>query len=130
MSKAALSVFVFGLYLATGGVLLLFTPEALYSLTCLRPPGGTFWVRLSGMFFLYLAFYCLMAAWNERKEFFRWSVVTRPCTLLVLAACVFTGMEHPFILLFGVLDVLAALWTALALRRERLAERPAQAAPA
>jgi hypothetical protein len=127
MSQAALSVFVFGIYLAAGGVLLVFVPERLCSFLGLRPPGDTIWVRLTGMFFLDVAFYCIKAARSEQKDFFRWSVMTRPFTLPLLAAVVGYGLENPLVLFFGMVDVLAALWTGLALRGQRSHEGTAKA---
>jgi hypothetical protein len=116
MSPAAVSIFAFGLYLAGGGILLVLAPDQLCDVLGLRPPGETLWVRLSGVFFLDLAFYCIRAARREQAEFIRWSVVTRPFMLPFLAAAVAFGLENPAVLVFGVIDVLAAAWTLLALR--------------
>jgi hypothetical protein len=123
MRPAAFSILIFGIYLASGGLLLLLVPEWLCHFLRLRPPGDTMWVRLSGMFFLYLAFYCIKAARGEQNAFIRWSLTTRPLTVLFLGVFVATGLENPNILVFGVIDVLATLWTAVALGQERLAER-------
>jgi hypothetical protein len=116
MSPAAISLFAFGIYLAGGGVLLILVPEWLCSTLTLRPPGDTMWVRLSGMFFLDLAFYCIRAARTEQTAFIRWTVTTRPVMLLFLGAVVAFGLENPSILVFGIIDVAASLWTWLALR--------------
>ena len=62
MSPPAISILGFGLYLATGGLLFVLVPEESCRLLHLRPPGDTMWVRLSGLFFLDLAFYCIQAA--------------------------------------------------------------------
>src|SRR3954466_7007014 len=115
MTPSAISILGFGIYLATGGVMLLLVPHELCSVLDLRPPGDTMWVRLSGMFFLYLAFYCIKAGLNEQRSFILWSVKTRPWTLAFLGAFVALGLENPGILVFGVIDVLATLWTLYAL---------------
>ena len=125
MSPAALSVLVFGIYLASGGLLLLLVPEWSCRSLGLSPPGDPLWVRLSGMFFLDLAFYCIKAAIDENKVFIRWSVTTRPLTILFLGAFVALGYENSNILVFGVIDVAATLWTAVALREGRPAEEHA-----
>jgi hypothetical protein len=117
MSSAAWSVLAFGVYLAVGGLLLVFAPSEVCNLVGLRPPGETMWVRLSGMFFLDIAFYCIKAALTEQKEFIRWTVWTRPVSVLFIGAFVAFGLENPVFLLFGVLDGAATLWTVLALRR-------------
>jgi hypothetical protein len=114
MSPAAVSVLAFGLYLAGGGILLVLVPGWLCGTLGLRSP-DPFWVRLSGMFFLDLAFYCVRAARAEWTAFFRWSVFTRPVTLPFLAVVVACGRENASILVFGFIDVLAAAWTLVAL---------------
>jgi hypothetical protein len=124
MSRPAISILAFGIYLAVGGVLLLVVPRELCRFLHLRPPGETMWVRLCGMFFLDLAYYCVRAAREEERPFMRWSVGSRHLTIVFLVAFVATGMENPGILIFGVIDLLATLWTALTLgssRREAIA---------
>jgi hypothetical protein len=120
MSHSALSILGFGLYLAAGGLLLLLTPQEVCGSLQLHPPGNSIWVRLSGMFFLDLAFYCIKAALDENKLFIRWSILTRPWTLVFLGAFVAAGFESPRILIFGIVDVLATLWTVFALRVDRV----------
>jgi len=60
--------------------------------------------------------YCIQAAINEQRSFIRWSQKTRPWTIVFLGVFVALGLENPSILIFGVIDLLATLWTALALR--------------
>jgi hypothetical protein len=119
MSPPAISILGFGIYLATGGLLLLFVPEWACSLLHLRPPGDTIWARLTGMFFLDVAYYCIQAAVHEERSFIRWSIRTRPLTIVFLLVFVVVGQENPSILIFGVIDLLATLWTALTLLEER-----------
>ena len=115
MSKAAVSIFAFGLYLATGGVLLVVAPGFVCRLLVLDEPQGL-WVRITGGLLGILAYYCICAAREEATAFIRWSVRTRPTTLFFLAACVATNIATPPILILGVIDVAATIWTALALR--------------
>jgi hypothetical protein len=119
MSRPALSIFGFGVYLAAGGLLLLFVPGEMCRFLHLRPPSDTMWVRLSGMFFLDLAFYCIQAARADQRWFMRWSIKTRPLTIVFLLAFVASGLENPSILIFGVIDLLATGWTMLALGTPR-----------
>jgi hypothetical protein len=116
MSRPARSVLVFGVYLAIGGVPLIAVPHTTCRVLHLRPPGDTIWVRLCGALFLDLAYYCIRAALGEQQAFLRWSVTTRPWTIIFLGAFVAAGLENPGILIFGVIDLLATLWTARALR--------------
>src|SRR5688572_16501763 len=104
MSRAALSVLVFGAYLAGIGILLLVVPEQTCSFLGLQPPGDSMWVRLSGALFLDLAFYCVQAARTGQQSFFRWTTMTRPCTIVLLGVFVALRMENPVVLIFGVVD--------------------------
>ena len=117
MSKAAISILVFGIYLAIGGFLLVGAPAFVCQMLTLDAPQGV-WVRMTGMFFCILAFYCVCAASQEATAFIRWSVYTRPTTLLFLGAFVAAKLVQPVILIFGVIDVAASLWTAFALRAD------------
>ena len=117
MSKAAISIFVFGVYLAIGGVFLTLAPNFACRVLTLDQPEGV-WVRITGMFFGLFAYYCVRAAREEETAFMRWSVCARPTTLVFLATCVAAQLVKPIILLFGIVDVTAAIWTALALRAD------------
>jgi hypothetical protein len=120
MSRAAFSVFCFGIYLAGGGVLLLLAPgriSELLGLGASEGPQGV-WVRFTGMFFLILAYYCLRAAREEERRFMEWSVRTRPTTLLFLTAFAAFDLVRPPMLLFGIIDLGASVWTAVALKRD------------
>lgn len=58
-----------------------------------------------------------MAARTELTAFFRWTVYVRSTIIVFFALFVLTGAAGPTLLLFGVVDLLGALWTGLALRR-------------
>lgn len=108
---------VFGIYLATGGLLLVWIPAFVCQMLTLDAPQGV-WVRITGMLFCILAYYCVCAASQEATAFIRWSVYSRPTTLLFLGAFAAAKLVQPVILIFGVIDVAASLWTALALRAD------------
>jgi hypothetical protein len=118
MSGAARSAFAFSLYLAVMGGALLFIPELPCRLLFL-PAASHFWLRLNGMFCWTLAYYYLRAARDEVTSFMSWSVWPRSSTIVFMAVFVAMGLVGPMALLIGVVDFLAALWTALALRMDR-----------
>ncbi|HTK74410.1 MAG TPA: hypothetical protein VL371_04075, partial [Gemmataceae bacterium] len=64
-----------------------------------------------------LAHYCIRAARNEHIRFISWTVPPRLLTLPILGVVVASGLENASILVFGVVDALAALWTLFALPR-------------
>ena len=116
MTGAAVSILVFGAYLCAGGVLLLAAPNQVCRFLAMAPPEGA-WIRITGMLFLILAFYCWRAAWEENLSFIRWSVYTRPTTIVFLLWFVARGWIEPKVLIFGAADVAAAAWTIVALSR-------------
>ena len=63
-----------------------------------------------------LSFYDIQAARAEWTDFFRWSVYTRGSVILFFVAFVLLGLAPPVLLLFGLVDLLGATWTGLALR--------------
>jgi hypothetical protein len=117
MSKAARSVFIFGIYLVTLGMFLMIAPNTLITLFGL-PETGDVWIRVVGMLLVLLAYYDFQAARTEAIGFFRWSVVARGAVILFFAGFVLADLVQPILLLFGGVDLTAAVWTHLALRSD------------
>lgn len=117
MGKAAMTVKVFAGYLLLLGLVLVLAPNGLLRAFGL-PPTGEVWIRVVGMLVLVLAFYYWNAARAELKGFFRWSVAARTSVLLFFIAFVVAGLAPPTLILFGMIDLAGAVWTALALRGE------------
>jgi hypothetical protein len=115
MSRAAISLFAFGAYLLILGLVLMFVPNALLTLFGLAPTDEV-WIRVVAMLVLILGCYDVLAARAELTPFFRWSVVLRASVIVFFAAFVALGMVPPMLLVFGVVDLAAAVWTAVALR--------------
>ena len=120
MSKSARSVFVFGLYLAVLGIVLLVAPNFLLGMFGL-PSTAEVWIRIVGMLVLFLGFYYIQAARKEMTDFFRWTVYVRPTVIVFFAAFVLLGFASLPLILFGVADLLGAIWTGLALRSPKTA---------
>lgn len=119
MSRAARSLFVFGIYLVALGAFLLIAPNTLITLFGL-PATGDVWIRVVGMLIALLAYYNIQAARNETVDYFRWSVVARGSVIVFFAGFVLAGLVKPILLLFGAVDLAAAVWTHVALRRDRV----------
>jgi hypothetical protein len=118
MSKAARSVFVFGLYLVLLAIVLLVAPNFLLGLFFL-PSTTEVWVRVVGMLVLFLGFYYVQAGRKELTDFFRWTMYPRSTVILFFAAFVLLGFAKPPLILFGVVDLLGVIWTGLALRASK-----------
>lgn len=120
MSKSARSVFVFGLYCALLGIILIVVPNFLLKAIS-RPSTTEVWIRVVGMFLVYLGFYYTQTARKEMTSFFRWTVYTRSTVIVFFTAFVLFGFAGPPLIGFGVIDLLGAIWTGSALRSEKTA---------
>jgi hypothetical protein len=120
MSKSARSVFVFGLYLGVLGIALLVVPNVLLGMFFL-PSTTEVWVRVVGMLVLFLGFYYTLAARKELTDFVRWTLYPRSTVILFFTTFVLLDYAKPPLILFGVVDVLGVIWTALALRSPKTA---------
>ena len=116
MSQAARSLFVFGIYLCVLGLLLLLVPNLLLRAFGVAPTNEV-WIRINGMFVLFLSFYYVQTARNELTSFIRWTVWTRIAVIFYFAAFVLLVSAPKALLLFGLIDLLAAIWTWLALKK-------------
>jgi hypothetical protein len=66
-----------------------------------------------------LAFYYIQAARKSLAEFIQWTVYARASVIVFFVAFVMLGLARPMLLLFALVDLLAATWTELTLRSAR-----------
>jgi hypothetical protein len=118
MSKSGLSVFVFGLYLLVLGIVLVVAPNFLLGLFSI-PNTTEVWIRVAGMLVLFLGTYYTLASRSGMTSFFRWTVYVRSSVILFFIAFVLLGFVKPQLILFGVIDLLGAIWTGFALRSQK-----------
>ncbi len=115
MSDPAKTVFAFGWYIVVLGATLLLAPNLLLT-TFGLPPTEEVWIRVVGMLLLFLAGYYFIAARAEWTQFFRATVWFRSLVIVFFGVFVVLGLVKPVLLAFAGVDLLAALWTAAALR--------------
>jgi uncharacterized membrane protein len=118
MSKGARSLFIFSLYLYVLGAILLIFPNVLLRMFFL-PATDEVWIRVVGMLVFILGFYYFQVARNELRKFIQWTVYARISVLFFFIAFVIAGLASPLLILFGVIDVAAAIWTQLSLRSDK-----------
>lgn len=118
MSKSALSVLVFSLYMFSLGTILLLYPNILLKIFSI-PETNEVWIRVVGMLVCVLGYYYLQASRNEIKAFFKWSVLGRTSVLFFFIAFVLFNLAPPILILFGVFDAVAAFWTHSCLKKEQ-----------
>ena len=117
MSKAARSVLVFAAYLLLLGIWLMVSPNTMLRLFGM-PAVEDVWIRVVGMLVVILSFYYSSAARAELADFFQWTVYARGSVILFFGVFVALGLAPPILLLFGVVDLLAAAWTQASLRAD------------
>jgi len=117
VSRAAKSLFVFGVYLCGLGLTLLLVPNLLLRVFGV-PPTNEVWIRINGMLVLCLSFYYVQAARKELKAFIRLTVWARVAVICYFAAFVLLVSAPKALLLFGLIDLSSAIWTRLALKAD------------
>lgn len=122
MSRTATSVFVFSIYLYLLGLVLVVTPATLLQVFRF-PESDNLWIRVVGMLVIILGFYYSHAARAELRPFFVWTVIGRTSVLLFFIAFVIAGFAPATLILFGIIDFAAAMWTLLAMRADTAAQR-------
>jgi Na+-driven multidrug efflux pump len=117
MTSAAKTLLVFGIYVGILGLLVLLFPNILLRLFG-APPTNEIWIRVNGMFVICFSYYYIQAARHGVTPFIRWTVWGRATVIIYAVAFVlFAGAPKP-LLLFGVIDLVCAAWTFLALRND------------
>ena len=114
MSAAALSIFVFAIYLIVMGTGFYIIPNAILPIFKF-PKTDEPWIRALGMVILILGFYYIIAAQNELSSFFWATIVGRFGVLILLSALVISKKAKPTIILFGIIDAAGGVWTLLSL---------------
>ncbi len=118
MSKAALSVLTFGVYALITGIGLALAPQLLLAPFGIPSPTAV-WVRVAGAVVINVGVLYIVAAKSESRAFFAASIPTRALILVWFSAFVVLQWVSPALLVFGLLDAIAAAWTWSALRADR-----------
>jgi hypothetical protein len=120
MSRAALSLFIFGIYLVFIGITMLVYPEMMFALL-MYPTAPDIMSRLFGMIMVLLAYYYIRAAFDEEglSKFFMWTFHTRASVIVFFIIFAALQLVSWLILIFGAIDLAAAIWTFWALRKDK-----------
>jgi hypothetical protein len=123
MTRAARSVYSFGIYLIALGGVLIGSPNTLLALV--RVPTTTEpWVHVLGIPVLGMGLLFVASARAEQTAFFRATVGSRIFAFAALVALALLAIAPPAIAGFGLADLAGALWTWMALRQTAV-EAPA-----
>lgn len=117
MARSAKSILIFGIYLVVLGIVLIMAPNMLLGLFGI-PPTTEVWIRVLGVIVAILGCYYIVAGQNGLVPFFRATVYGRSAVLISFVVFAILGLVKPILILFGMIDFLGAIWTALMLRAE------------
>lgn len=117
MSQSAKSVFYFGVYLVVLGVILILLPNFLLGLFGITSTNEV-WIRVVGVLVLAISAYYLTGAKSENTTLLKTTVYVRLSIIFFFTGFVIAGWVQPQLILFGAVDMLGAIWTYLALRKE------------
>jgi len=115
MSRAALSAFVWGVYLIIAGLGLLLVPNFVLPLLGFATTAEG-WVRVLGLLASILGMYYVFSARWNMVPFFQLTVAGRLAFMAGCIGLVISGLMSPSLLIFGGLDAIGAIWTWLSLR--------------
>lgn len=115
MSKAALSIRWFAVYLFLLGASLIMFPNLMLAIFAF--PGTTeVWIRVAGVLVFNIGLYYRAAAPAEQRSFFLATIFARSFVLIAFTAFVILGYARPMLIAIGSIDFAGAIWTLTALR--------------
>lgn len=117
MSGSAKSVFIYGIYLAINGLMLLTVPNILITSLGIEPTNEV-WIRLSGLLLAAISVYYFLAARYELAVIMKATAFIRFAIIFFFGAFVLLDLVSPNIIVIAVIDFLGGLWTFLMLRKE------------
>jgi hypothetical protein len=119
MTRAGKSIFYFGFWVLICGISLMFFPQFCLDLVDIHM-SDYITVRLFGMVLIYLSIYYFVAGqYPSFHPLYRMTVFTRSSALIVVIIFVLLGLARPIIIGFVIVDALGALWTAIALWKDK-----------
>lgn len=117
MSKSAKSVFVYGIYLAINGLMLLLIPNILIGSLGIESTSEV-WIRLAGIMLMAISVYYFLGAKHELIPIMKATAYIRFTIIFFFSGFVLLDMVSPSILVISVIDFLGGLWTYIMLRNE------------
>ena len=114
MTAAGLSVFVFGIYVIITGFPFLIMPNVALPMFRFEKTKEV-WIRVLGLILVILGCYYITAGLTNYTLFYWVTVFGRAAVFVGFTSFVIAGFVKPMLLVFGIVDLLAAVWTLLAL---------------
>lgn len=118
MKNADLSMKIFGIYLAVLGLILAFTPNLVLPIFGFEEVTDI-WIRLLGLIFCIISSIYYIAIRDKWLSFYKLSILGRTIVSAFILFWVIFEMAPWPLLIFGIVDLLAALWTAYSLINQK-----------
>ena len=122
MKKSSRTLFVFGIYFGSMGIILMTVPNLLMRMLTL-PATHEVWIRVLGFLITILAYYDIHASLADLTIFVKWSILPRVACIFVLGAFILMGWVAYPLILIGIIDLASAIWTKLVLMKEEGANK-------
>ena len=124
MDIAALTMMIFGVLIVGMGMTGLMAPQFLLAILGLSETGMSshttqLFVMVSSQASLAMGLYYILAAINETRTFFQWSVPLRIVNFMVFSSMVLFGIAPPKWLMVAGLELIGALATGIALTSKK-----------
>jgi len=116
MTPASKSVYFFGIYLIVLGIVLITIPNTLL-LTLQLPETNEVWIRVVGVLVFSIGMYYVYLAPQNNNTFLALTAYVRASIMVWFILFVMLDWVPPQLILFGVIDLIGAIWTFMALRR-------------
>ena len=117
MTNTAKSLVPFGVYMMVVGLALLAVPDAIITLLGFEAVEDV-WIRLFGWMLISAGYLYIQVGRSGHEVFARATVLVRLPVVLVHLVLFLLELAPPMLLAFGAVDLVGALWTAIALRRD------------
>jgi hypothetical protein len=117
MTKPALSVLTFGVYMIFQGLTLFVVPNILLSLFGFESSNEV-WIRILGVALIALGYYYIQNAKANYLPFFSWTVQVRTLQLILIGSLVFLQIAPLMLIVISGTEFLFGVWTWWALKAD------------
>ena len=118
MSRARMSIIVYGTYLAAAGAVMGLITHVLMVIARI-PDDHSFWVRIAGILAFVLGIKGVQNSTLENASLFRFDNFTRTFAGTYMVVLVLLGIAPKIVLVLSVLEYGGSLWTELAIRADK-----------
>ena len=109
---------IYGVYCLGSGLGFLFMKDFILDLFQFTPT-TEHWIYVVAILMIGLGYYYISSARAEAKHFFKISVIGRTWFFVASTSIALMGIAPKMLIAFGAIDLITAIWTAIALRSDK-----------